>query len=167
MRVRVDHRVFLAPLWGKVARRAGWEADHRDCSLDHDAGSGVVAHQLEAVSGHLEPLAAEIVRELRVELADQLGVEWRGQVVHRSGPQATEVIVEVPAGVVSGAGVAVPAGELGRHAGGNQGLERLVDRRQADPGDRRSDGVIDLLGRGMMRGTSQMVVHGKPLGRGP
>ena len=56
-----------------------------------------VAHQLEAVSGHMEPLAAEIVRELRVELADQLGVEWRGQVVHRPGPQASEMVMEIAA----------------------------------------------------------------------
>jgi hypothetical protein len=126
---------------------------------------GMIPEELETVARDLEPLPAEILRKLGIQLGDQVGVEGGGQVVDLPGAQASEVIVLVASRIEARAGIAVAGGELGRHADGHQSLERLVDGGETNLGDDRPDGVIDLLGRGVVIRPAQMVVDGQPLGR--
>ena len=115
-----DHRPFLALSSSPLA------ADPSPFPL--------VSHQLEAVSGHLEPLAAQVLGELRVELGDEVGVEVSGQVVDRARCAGIGSDNGGRDGRRSGAGLAGIGRELGRHTGLDQGLEGLVDGGQADPG---------------------------------
>ena len=62
--------------------------------------AGLIADQLQAIARHLETLATQVLMQAWVELGDQIGVEAGRQVVNGSGSQATEVIVQVAAGVV-------------------------------------------------------------------
>ena len=103
----------------------------------------------------------------RVELLDQIGVEPRGQVVNGTGLEAAKVVVEIAASVIPGARTAQPGGELGGDPDVDQGLERLVHGRQTDPGNLSTNRLINVLGRRMLVGSAEMIVHGEPLRRAP
>src|SRR5262249_57311105 len=88
------------------------------------------ADQFEAVAGQLEALLAEPFTQLRGEPLQQLRVVGQRKVADLSGSQTAQVVVGVAAAIV--ASDAVVADKARCHAGFDQGLQRLVHRRQTD-----------------------------------
>src|SRR5438105_12002358 len=120
-----------------------------------------IPEQLQPVVHYRKALLLQRCDERWIQLVDECRIERCGQVSNLAGSQAAHVVVSIPPAIV--AGRAIDMRDLAGQSRGDQGIQCLVHRRQADPWNPSPYGRIDLFGRGMLVRVTQVVVDGGPL----
>jgi hypothetical protein len=108
-------------------------------------------------------MPAEVFCQAWVELIEEIGVKMGWEVVDCPRSEATKVVMKVTARIVARARVSRSSIQFGSNADVDKRLKSLVHCRKADARNRRPDRLEHVLGRWVLVGLTQGLVHSEPL----
>jgi hypothetical protein len=116
-----------------------------------------MADHFEPMAGDLKALLAEPVAQAGRQFVEELRIVGQGQVMNFAGVEAAHVVMGLAVAIVAGGTFAV--GEFVGQTGGNEGVEGLVHRCQADVGQLLANRGVNLVGRRVRVGRAEGGKH--------